>query len=227
MENSRRTILVVSPDFIHSEFCRFEYQQAQYEMIKRRQRIVPVVLRDVTKEKKNMDATLRSILETITYLDWPEDGDPRKVERFWKRLELSMPKRKSRPESSSSQYDTSAYSRLDSTSSGYSSCSSKAGGKTTTTSSTSASGSHSDAQQQAKKSRSSRSSQSKSSRDSRPSKRGRRGNGGSSSSTSASWSKSKAADLDSVTIEMDRHDRNQRGCAGYTNGYNNAAYSLK
>lgn len=94
MENSRRTILVVTPNFIESEFCRFEYQRAQVEMLKRKQRIIPVILSDITREKEQMDETLRTILETITYLNWPEDNDPKKIEKFWKRLELSMPKKK-------------------------------------------------------------------------------------------------------------------------------------
>nr|KAG5714017.1 hypothetical protein BaRGS_020345 [Batillaria attramentaria] len=95
VENSRRTILVLTPDFVKSEFCRFEYQRAQVEMLKRKQRIIPIVLRDVSREKRHMDESLRAILETITYLDWPADNDSKKIEKFWKRLELSMPKKKS------------------------------------------------------------------------------------------------------------------------------------
>lgn len=94
VENSRRTILILTPEFIKSDFCRFEYQQAQLQMLKQKQRIIPLVLRDISREK-NMDETLRSILDTSTYLDWPQNNDPNKIEKFWKRLELSMPKKKS------------------------------------------------------------------------------------------------------------------------------------
>ena len=41
-----------------------------------------------------MDETLRNILDTITYITWPGDEHDKKVERFWKRLELSMPKKR-------------------------------------------------------------------------------------------------------------------------------------
>lgn len=223
VDNSRRTILVVTPDFIRSEFCRFEYQQAQYQMIKQRQRIIPIVLRDVAEEKKNMDATLRSILETITYLDYPQDEDPKKLEKFWKRLELSMPKRKAR-QGSVHQNDPSAYLRLDSTSSGYSTASSAS--RVTAASVSSARGSN-------QKGAKSESRPPLPARD--PRSGGNRGDRRSSSSSSRSQNGA-ALRVDSVEIEMERPDRNERVRRssggggrgdGYSNGYVNPAYAMK
>ncbi|XP_046557715.1 sushi, nidogen and EGF-like domain-containing protein 1 isoform X2 [Haliotis rubra] len=95
VENSRRTIMILTPSYIQSEFCRFEYQRAQHEMLKRKQRIIPIVLQDITQDRVYMDETLCTILDSITYIEWPKDGNEKKVEKFWKRVELSMPKRRS------------------------------------------------------------------------------------------------------------------------------------
>ncbi|XP_067678317.1 protein draper-like [Haliotis asinina] len=96
VENSRRTIMILTPSYIQSEFCRFEYQRAQHEMLKRKQRIIPIVLQDITKDRVYMDETLCTILDSITYIEWPRDRNEKKVDKFWKRVELSMPKRRSR-----------------------------------------------------------------------------------------------------------------------------------
>ena len=40
---------------------------------------------------------------SVTYIEWPQDENatPKKVDKFWKRIELSMPKKKSRTQESS------------------------------------------------------------------------------------------------------------------------------
>ncbi|XP_050403178.1 uncharacterized protein LOC126819270 isoform X2 [Patella vulgata] len=94
VENSRRTILVLTPDYVESEFCMFEYQKAQHEMLRRKQRIIPIMFQDIN-DIEHVDKTLQSILDSITYLEWPGEDSPKKIEKFWKRLEFSMPKKKS------------------------------------------------------------------------------------------------------------------------------------
>jgi len=44
---------------------------------------------------ENVDKNLKSILNSVTYLEWPGFENSRKVERFWKKLELSLPKKSS------------------------------------------------------------------------------------------------------------------------------------
>lgn len=94
IENSRRTILVLSPAYVQSEWCRLEYQKAQHEMLKLRHKIIPVMLEDVTHVQP-VDRNLRTILDTVTYIKWPGNEDAKRTEKFWKLLQLSMPKRKS------------------------------------------------------------------------------------------------------------------------------------
>lgn len=101
-ENSRRTILVISPRYLESEWARMEYQRAQYETLKRKQRIIPVMLEDVSNFGDNMDPNLAYILKTVTYLEHPgPTADSKEMEKFWKRLQLSMPKKRDTSSSTS------------------------------------------------------------------------------------------------------------------------------
>ena len=58
VQNSRRTILVLSPRYVTSEWCRLEYQMAQHEMLKFKHKIVPVVIDDI-QNVKDVDENLR------------------------------------------------------------------------------------------------------------------------------------------------------------------------
>ena len=95
VKESRRTILLISPEYIQSEWTKLEYEVAQQEMLRRKQRIIPVLLDDISQNKSSMDPTLKNILSAVTYLEWPNDNsDEKKSEKFWKRLQLSLPKKR-------------------------------------------------------------------------------------------------------------------------------------
>ncbi|GFO37170.1 protein toll [Plakobranchus ocellatus] len=121
IEKSRRCIMLLSADYISNEWCRFEYLIAQHETcIKLKQRIIPIMLDDIDKDKKKMDKTLRFIVDSVKCLRYPcppselsdgqcsFTGDPecahpkskelvtfeRRQARFWERLRLSMPKKR-------------------------------------------------------------------------------------------------------------------------------------
>ncbi|XP_060064456.1 uncharacterized protein LOC132544826 [Ylistrum balloti] len=95
INNSRRTILILTPRYVSSEFTRLEYQVAQHEMLKRKHKIIPVLLEDISKEQETMDPNLKQILRCVTYLEYPgaESGEKSR-KRFWKKLSLAMPKKK-------------------------------------------------------------------------------------------------------------------------------------
>ncbi|KAK6179155.1 hypothetical protein SNE40_011575 [Patella caerulea] len=93
VQNSRRTVLVISPNYLDSEFARFEYQTAQVETLRLRQRIIPIMFQDVQSKTDEMDRTLKNILETITYIKWSPETNEKENGKFWKRLVLSLPKR--------------------------------------------------------------------------------------------------------------------------------------
>ncbi|KAK3602706.1 hypothetical protein CHS0354_017148 [Potamilus streckersoni] len=94
VENSRRTIIILSPRYLESEFTQFEYQKAQHEMLKKKHRIIPVLLEDISHIRGKMDKNLESIIDTVTYIEWPGEENAKRADKFWKRVELSLPKKK-------------------------------------------------------------------------------------------------------------------------------------
>lgn len=124
LEQSRRTIMIVNPDYVKNEWNRFEVLTAQHETLKLNQRIIPIILQDLPEEEKKKDKTLKNILENIKCLRYPEkklddlnkDSDmekelpggkkfQKKEQKFWKRLELTMPKKRDPEVKNLSQFD--------------------------------------------------------------------------------------------------------------------------
>ena len=63
-------------------------------MLKRKHRIIPILLEDISSVKATMDKNLKGIMDSVTYLEWPGVSCEKKEEKFWKRLTLSLPKKK-------------------------------------------------------------------------------------------------------------------------------------
>ncbi|CAL4164486.1 unnamed protein product, partial [Meganyctiphanes norvegica] len=83
VETSKRTILILSENFIKSEWCRFEFRSAHHEVLKdRRRRLIVILLGDVPQ--RELDPDIRLYLKTNTYLKW---GDT----HFWEKLKFAMP----------------------------------------------------------------------------------------------------------------------------------------
>lgn len=83
VESSRRTIMVLSDNFIRSEWCRFEFKSAHHQVLRdRRRRLIVVLLGDVPH--KDLDPDIRLYLKTNTYLQW---GD----KLFWEKLRFALP----------------------------------------------------------------------------------------------------------------------------------------
>ena len=113
VKESRRTILLISPGYIQSEWTKLEYEVAQQEMLKRKQRIIPVLLDEISQSKSSMDPTLENILSAVTYLEWPNDSsDEKKNEKFWKRLQLSLPKKRNNSDTNKSGH-LESYRKID------------------------------------------------------------------------------------------------------------------
>ncbi|XP_045590749.1 toll-like receptor Tollo [Procambarus clarkii] len=83
VDTSKRTILILSENFIKSEWCRFEFRSAHHEVLKdRRRRLIVILLGDVPQ--RDLDPDIRLYLKTNTYLKW---GDT----HFWEKLKFAMP----------------------------------------------------------------------------------------------------------------------------------------
>ncbi|RVE49087.1 hypothetical protein evm_006208 [Chilo suppressalis] len=87
VEQSRRTIIILSKSFLESSWALLEFRAAHLRSQReRRARVLVVVLEDLCED--DMDAELRAYLSTNTYLRW---GDP----WFWKKLLYALPHRRS------------------------------------------------------------------------------------------------------------------------------------
>nr|ANG08887.1 toll family protein 8 [Oncopeltus fasciatus] len=83
VESSRRTIMVLSENFIKSEWCRFEFKSAHHQVLRdRRRRLIVILLGEVPQ--KDLDPDIRLYLKTNPYLEW---GD----KLFWEKLRFALP----------------------------------------------------------------------------------------------------------------------------------------
>ncbi|ROT74583.1 toll3 [Penaeus vannamei] len=83
VESSRRTIIVLSKNFIENEWCRFQFKSAHHEVLKkRRQRLIVIVLGEIPA--RDLDPDLRLYLKTNTCI-YASD------KFFWEKLRFAMP----------------------------------------------------------------------------------------------------------------------------------------
>ncbi|KAJ8921595.1 hypothetical protein NQ315_010500 [Exocentrus adspersus] len=83
VESSKRTIMILSENFIKSEWCRFEFKSAHHQVLRdRRRRLIVVLLGEVPQ--KDLDPDIRLYLKTNVYLQW---GD----KLFWEKLRYALP----------------------------------------------------------------------------------------------------------------------------------------
>lgn len=83
VESSKRTIMILSDNFIKSEWCRFEFKSAHHQVLRdRRRRLIVILLGEVPQ--KDLDPDIRLYLKTNYYLQW---GD----KLFWEKLRYALP----------------------------------------------------------------------------------------------------------------------------------------
>ena len=88
--NSRKTILVLTPSFVRSYWCDYELQMARMRCFEEgRDIIIVIILKPVAAS--NMNHTLRTLVKTVTYLEWPDNDIDRNV--FWEKLRRSLHKK--------------------------------------------------------------------------------------------------------------------------------------
>ena len=90
IQRSRKTILVLSPNFVESEWCYHEMEMAKMRLLDEHLDVmVLVLLKDIPNNKITL--SLRQLLCKKEYLKWPKDRAGQRL--FWQRLgqELKAP----------------------------------------------------------------------------------------------------------------------------------------
>ena len=84
MEASRRSILVISENFLKNEWCRYEFKSAHLEVLRTNQRHKLILIFIGKINTKDFDPDIRFWLKTSTFLQWGE-------KMFWEKLRYAMP----------------------------------------------------------------------------------------------------------------------------------------
>ncbi|KAL8560551.1 hypothetical protein ACOMHN_018951 [Nucella lapillus] len=96
VETSRRFVLILSPAYLQTHrthWTQFSFDQAYLMMLQRKMKIVPVILEDFDMPE-DISATLRCVIQATTCLRYPgPEASQRKLDTFWKRLCLCLPKK--------------------------------------------------------------------------------------------------------------------------------------
>lgn len=83
VKSSRRTIMVLSENFIKSEWCRFEFKSAHHQVLNGgRKKLIVLMLGKVPK--KDLDPDIRLYLKTNTCVKWED-------KLFWEKLRFALP----------------------------------------------------------------------------------------------------------------------------------------
>ncbi|KAG1961205.1 toll-like receptor 2 [Pimephales promelas] len=90
IEKSYRTLFVLSEHFVTSEWCRYELDFSHFRIVdEHNDSAVLVLLEPIKKETiPNRFCKLRKIMNSRTYLEWPEDEEKRG--EFWSNLRAAL-----------------------------------------------------------------------------------------------------------------------------------------
>jgi hypothetical protein len=82
-EASRRTILILSENFLKSEWSRYDYKSGLHQALRvGRKKLIVIILGNIAP--RDLDPDLRLYLKTSTVLNWGE-------KMFWERLRYELP----------------------------------------------------------------------------------------------------------------------------------------
>ncbi|XP_035279178.1 toll-like receptor 12 [Anguilla anguilla] len=87
--SSRRTLCLVSQNYLHSNWCSLELKLATHRLlVERKDVLILIFLEKISPFQLSAHHRLARLVKTRTYLDWPQDPNQRAV--FWDRLRAKL-----------------------------------------------------------------------------------------------------------------------------------------
>ncbi|XP_067656897.1 toll-like receptor 13 [Haliotis asinina] len=77
LDSSRKTVLVISNEYMKSDWCQFELQMALNSFLKQETELVVILLEHI--RACHVTSTLRALMTSTTYIEWPDVPAARQV----------------------------------------------------------------------------------------------------------------------------------------------------
>ena len=87
VQRSRKTVLILSPSFVDSEWCHFELEMALWRLFEERQDVVVMVLLQTIPTLK-IPPLLKRLMKNRVYAKWTEDQAGHRL--FWEKLVAAL-----------------------------------------------------------------------------------------------------------------------------------------
>ena len=87
IDTSRKTLFILSPSFVESNWCQYEVYMAQHRLFSSGKDVILLALLQPIPDKA-INRTLKSLMETKTYAEWTDDVYGQKL--FWAKLKQSV-----------------------------------------------------------------------------------------------------------------------------------------
>ena len=88
IESSRKTIIVLSKNFLKSPWCEFELQIARKECVEKGRNLIIAVMLEPLSVDDKMSRSVERLIRQNTYIEWPDN--PSDQARFWCKLRTAL-----------------------------------------------------------------------------------------------------------------------------------------
>ena len=91
IESSRKTIVILSRNFLQSVWCEFEFEIARKECIERGRDLIIAVMLEPLPGNIKISSSVERLIRKNTYIEWPTDDLDRV--HFWKQMRWALAKK--------------------------------------------------------------------------------------------------------------------------------------
>ena len=88
IECSRKTIVVLSRNFLQSKWCEFELQMARIECVEKGRNLIIAVMLEPLPVDGTISRSVERLIRKNTYIEWP--SDPSRRSHFWDQMRAAL-----------------------------------------------------------------------------------------------------------------------------------------